>query len=35
MTSLKGQASWAKMMLLKEKLTALAFHLTNFVNKVE
>ncbi len=33
MTSLSGQASRAKMMLLRGKQTALACHLTKFVNK--
>ncbi len=35
MTSLRGQASWAKMTSLKGKLTALLCHLTKFVNKAE
>jgi hypothetical protein len=35
MMSLRGQASWAKMMPLKGKLTALACHLTKFVNNAE
>jgi hypothetical protein len=33
--SLRGQASWAKMTSLRGKLTALACHLTKFVNKAE
>jgi hypothetical protein len=35
MTSLRGQASWAKMTSLRGKLTALAWHPTKFVNKSE
>ncbi len=35
MTSLRGQASWAKMTSLRGKLTATACHLTKFVNKAE
>ncbi len=35
MTSLRGQAGWAKMMSLRGKLMALACHLTKFVNKAE
>jgi len=35
MTSLRGQASWAKMMPLKGKLTAPACHPTKFINKAE
>jgi len=35
MTSLKGQASWAKMKSLRGKLTAPVCHLTNFVSKAE
>jgi hypothetical protein len=35
MTSLKGQASWAKMMSLGGKLTALACHQIKYVNKAE
>jgi hypothetical protein len=35
MTSLRGQASWAKMTSLGGKLTALACHLTIYVSKVE
>jgi len=35
MMLLRGQASWAKMMSLRGKLTALACHLTKFVNKAE
>jgi hypothetical protein len=34
-TSLRGQAGWAKMMSLGGKLTALACHPTKFVNKAE
>jgi len=33
--SLRGQASWAKMMSLRGKLTAPACHLTKYVNKAE
>ncbi len=35
MTSLSGQASWAKMTSLRGKLTAPACHPTKFVNKAE
>jgi hypothetical protein len=35
MTSLRGQANWAKMMSLRGKLRASACHLTKFVNKAE
>ncbi len=35
MTPFRGQASWAKMMSPPGKLTALACHLTNRVNKAE
>jgi hypothetical protein len=35
MTSLRGQASWAKMTSLRGKLTTPAFHPTKFVNKSE
>jgi hypothetical protein len=35
MTSFSGQASWAKMMSPRGKLTALASHLTKKVNKAE
>jgi len=35
MMSLRGQPNWAKMMSLGGKLTALACHLTKFVNKSE
>ncbi len=35
MMSLRRLASWAKMMSLRGKLTALACHLTKFVNKAE
>jgi hypothetical protein len=35
MMSLRGQTSWAKMTSLRGKLTALACHLTKFVNKAE
>ncbi len=35
MMSLRGQASWAKMMSLRGKLTAPAYHPTKFVNKAE
>jgi hypothetical protein len=35
MTSLRRQAIWAKITSLWEKLTALACHLTKFVNKSE
>jgi hypothetical protein len=34
MTSLRGQASWAKMTLLRGKLTLPAYHPTKSVNKV-
>ncbi len=33
--SLRGQASWTKMMSLRRKLTTLACHPTKFVNKAE
>jgi hypothetical protein len=35
MTSLRGQANWAKMTSLGGKLTALACHPTKYVNKAE
>jgi hypothetical protein len=35
MTSFRGQASWAKMTSPRDKLTALACHLTQNVNKDE
>jgi hypothetical protein len=35
MTTLRGQASWAKLMSLKGKLTAPACHPTKYVNKAE
>jgi hypothetical protein len=35
MTSLRGQASWARMTSLGEKLIALTCHPTKFVNKAE
>ncbi len=35
MTSFRGQASWAKMMSLVGKVSALACHLTKSVNKAE
>jgi hypothetical protein len=35
MILLRGQASWAKMISLRGKLTVLACHPTEFVNKVE
>jgi hypothetical protein len=35
MMSLRGQVSWAKMISLREKLTAPACHPTKFVNKAE
>jgi hypothetical protein len=35
MTSVRGQASWAKMTSLRGKLTEPACHPTKFVNKAE
>jgi hypothetical protein len=35
MTSLRGQASWAKMTPLGGKLTGMACHPTKYVNKAE
>jgi hypothetical protein len=35
MMSLRGQASWAKMMSLRGKLTAPVCHPTKFVNKAK
>jgi hypothetical protein len=35
MTSLRGQANWAKMMSLGGQLTALSYHPTKYVNIVE
>jgi hypothetical protein len=35
MTTLMGEASWAKMMSLKGKLTVPVGHPTKFVNKAE
>ncbi len=35
MTSLRGQANWAKMTSLGGKLTGMACHLTKYVNKAK
>ncbi len=35
MTSLRGQASWAKMTSLRGKQAALVCHLTKYVNKAK